>query len=299
MVKNALKKVASLVFCLAILISCVMVSFVQADDYCEDPYRVTIYRDMSREECWRLASNRNIGLSRERIAVEIFAKSQQKARDWNNEIHTIVLASGYCVVGVGAALYTGSTAPLKLCQVSAVVGAFEVLGKFGEGDTIKLGDDSEAEVKAFYDLWNADTGKHIYSALDNNMAVDVNGNSNKNGTKVQLWSKNESGAQNFYILPTGDGNWCNVFKAGTFKCLDVAGGKAEAGVNVQLWEYNGTAAQDWECIAVPGKAGYVYLRSRVGNGEYYLDARGGVNANGTQLQIWTPNQTTAQQWKIA
>ena len=156
-------------------------------------------------------------------------------------------------------------------------------------------------VNKFYDKWyNAEgKGSPIRSALHNKRVIDISGNSNKNGTKVQLWTDNGTNAQKFYVLRTGDDNWCNIFKAGTFKCLDVTSGTEGKGVKIQLWGYNGTKAQQWKLENA--RDGYVYLKSRVGEGsgvDYYLDVSGGNTADGTQIQTWTLNKTKAQKWKI-
>lgn len=291
--KKCLKKFVTLFFCVAILAPFCTVFFAKADD---DPFTISIDADMSREECWIVAGNHPVpGLSRERIAVELYASSQKKFH--KDHVYMLFLEWGF----VTSCRYAAT--PLGGIVCGACISKInDLLGNGISEDIIKLGGDSDTQVSHYYKLWNAEKGSIICSALGSNdsKVIDISGNSNSNGTKVQLWSNNGTGAQKFYVIQSGDGDWYNIFKAGTFKCLDVAGGKAEKGVKVQLWNYNGSDAQKWMLEKVNSE--YVYLRSKVGYNEgikLYLDVSGGKTADGTQLQIWTGNQTDAQKWKIA
>uniref|UniRef100_UPI0006E3726D PQQ-dependent sugar dehydrogenase n=1 Tax=Streptomyces hirsutus TaxID=35620 RepID=UPI0006E3726D len=72
----------------------------------------------------------------------------------------------------------------------------------------------------------------------NGKCLDVDGGGSADGTKVQLWTCNGSGAQTWTLA--GDG----TFRA-LGKCLDVSGGASADGTKVQLWTCNGTGAQKW------------------------------------------------------
>jgi hypothetical protein len=100
------------------------------------------------------------------------------------------------------------------------------------------------------------------------------------GTHVQLWSCNGTGAQ-----------WWTATSASTLKifgkCLDVSGGGTADGTPVQLWTCNGTGAQVWQ----PYNGGYRNPQSG-----RCLDDPGSSTADGTQLQVWDCNGTGAQQW---
>ena len=69
--------------------------------------------------------------------------------------------------------------------------------------------------------------------------LDVDGAGTADGTKIQLWTCNGSGAQNWAV--TGQ-VWRNPASG---KCLDAAGGGTANGTRVQLWTCNGSAAQNW------------------------------------------------------
>ena len=313
MVKRTFKRIVSVLLSLAILAPCLMAFPVKALTY----NTVSIKSNMSREECWIEAGKYDyLDMSRQRIAVEFYYWSQKKQQidDATQSWYDMdLITGGVCVLGVAMSVGIGFFSPpagaaLKLavgagCSVTGsglAIGTIVVADNQKKADrafqAVKIGNDSLtfATEDDFYSMWYNEAGSPIRSALNTNKVIDISGNSNENGAKVQLWSDNGTGAQKFYILRTGDDNWCNIFKAGTFKCLDVTSGKAGKGVKIQLWNYNGTAAQDWK-LENAGN-GYVYLKNRLG---YYLDVSGGSSADGTQIQTWTLNKTKAQKWKVA
>lgn len=111
--------------------------------------------------------------------------------------------------------------------------------------------------------------------------VDVQGSNTSDGTPIQLWGCNGSGAQKW------DRSGSTFQALG--KCMDVNGSGTEDGTEVQLWSCNGTGAQDW---SVQGST----LRNPQSG--KCLHASGGSSGNGTRLVIWTCNGTASQNWTI-
>ena len=134
----------------------------------------------------------------------------------------------------------------------------------------------------------------INSAVNTSMVIDVNGNRSNNGTKIQLWTENRGAAQQFR-LEYKNGYYVIVHIA-SGKVLDVSGGVASNGTKVQLYSYNGTKAQKWTLISKGGSygGGYFAIKSALGN--YYLDVKNGDKNKGTQIQIYTGNNTAAQKF---
>ena len=87
--------------------------------------------------------------------------------------------------------------------------------------------------------------------------VDVQGAGAANGTKVQLWDCNQSGAQTFVTRDAGNG-FVFFVNSHSNKCLDVQAAHPDDGTLVQLYDCNGTNAQRWN----PGKR----HRDRPGSG---------------------------------
>jgi len=113
--------------------------------------------------------------------------------------------------------------------------------------------------------------------------VDVSGSNPADGTKIQLWTCNGTGAQTWTVT------------AGTLralnKCMDVAGGGTAAGTRVQLWSCNGSGAQTWA-----GQADGTLRNPQSGR---CLEAQGGATADGTQLIIANCNAASAaQRWTL-
>jgi beta-glucanase (GH16 family) len=108
--------------------------------------------------------------------------------------------------------------------------------------------------------------------------VDVAAAGSANGTQVQLYDCNGTGAQQW----TASGSSLRALG----KCMDVAGADPANGTRVQLYDCNGSAAQQW---------------TRPGDGTLRalgkcLDATGVSSANGTPLQIWDCSGGANQKW---
>ncbi|MFF4211955.1 lectin [Streptomyces sp. NPDC001796] len=113
--------------------------------------------------------------------------------------------------------------------------------------------------------------------------VDVAGANTADGTAVQLYDCNGTGAQHWTL--SGDGT---VRALG--KCLDVSGGSTADGAKTQLWDCNGTGAQRWQ-----HQADGELVNPQSGK---CLDAIGNSSANGTRLQIWGCAGTPNQRWSL-
>jgi chitosanase len=113
--------------------------------------------------------------------------------------------------------------------------------------------------------------------------VDVAGASPADGTAIQLYDCNNSGAQQ-WTTGNADGS---IQALG--KCMDITAAATINGTKIQLYGCNGTAAQKWTftngALVNPasGKC---------------LDVTDKSTANGARLQIWTCSGTTNQAWTL-
>lgn len=112
--------------------------------------------------------------------------------------------------------------------------------------------------------------------------VDVAGANSANGTAVQLWDCNGTGAQQW----TRSGSALQALG----KCLDVSGGGTTNGTQVQLWDCNGSGAQQWNVTA-----GNDIVNTQANK---CLDVTGNNSANGTRLQIWDCTGAANQKWTV-
>lgn len=132
------------------------------------------------------------------------------------------------------------------------------------------------------------TGNTIVGQASNR-CLDVQGGASADGTIVQLWDCNGTGAQRW--VRQGEA----LVNPQTGKCLDVSGGRMANGTVVQLWSCNGLGAQKWQ---INSNGTIVNTNSGA-----CLDAVERGTAAGTRLQIWScyggggtqPNQV----WRLS
>lgn len=113
--------------------------------------------------------------------------------------------------------------------------------------------------------------------------VDIAAASSANGTAVQLYDCNGSGAQNWTVGTDGT-------IRGLGKCLDVSAAGTANGSLVQIYDCNGTGAQVWQAQSNGS------LRNPVSG--RCLDASNNSSANGTRLQIWDCFAGANQRWTL-
>jgi streptogrisin D len=113
--------------------------------------------------------------------------------------------------------------------------------------------------------------------------LDINGSGTADGTKIQIWTCNGTGAQQWTIGTDGT-------LRGLGKCLDVRFSGTANGTITQLWTCNGSGAQVWSA-----QANGSLVNPQSGR---CLDVTGNNTANGTQLQIWDCNGGANQRWTL-
>jgi poly(3-hydroxybutyrate) depolymerase len=112
--------------------------------------------------------------------------------------------------------------------------------------------------------------------------LDVSGQSQSNGTRLQLWDCH--GGTNQQWTSTSSGQL--TVHGG--KCLDAEDGGTANGTAVIIWDCHGGSNQQWNLNADGSITG---VQSGL-----CLDAAGLGTANGTQVQLWTCHGGSNQQW---
>ncbi|MDQ0364875.1 family 16 glycoside hydrolase [Catenuloplanes indicus] len=110
--------------------------------------------------------------------------------------------------------------------------------------------------------------------------LDVDNAGIADGTKVQIYTCNNSTAQSW----TREGDTLRALG----KCLDVSNSGTADGTRVQLWTCNNSGAQVWQ--ARPDGALVNPQSGKV------LDVAGGATADGTAVQLWTWSNVAQQRW---
>ncbi|WP_282204344.1 lectin [Kitasatospora fiedleri] len=114
--------------------------------------------------------------------------------------------------------------------------------------------------------------------------LDDNTGSTADGTRIQIWSCNNSAAQQ--VTVGGDGTLRIVGK-----CVDVSFGGTGNNTLVQLWGCDGTGSQKWTY----NPATKALVNPQSGR---CLDIPNSSTTDGTQLQIFGCNNTNAQRWNL-
>ncbi len=132
----------------------------------------------------------------------------------------------------------------------------------------------------------------LNTKLHSSMMLDVSGHGTSDGSNIQIYANNDSGAQKFYLEHVGNG-WYTISNTYPKKCLDVQGASNKSGTNVQLYQSNGSDAQKWRFY--PTGDGYYTILNKCG---HYLDVTGGSTKNNANVQVYAYNGTNAQRWKL-
>ena len=133
------------------------------------------------------------------------------------------------------------------------------------------------------------------------MVLDVTDSGKVNGTNLQLYSTSDTKAQEWIIRETEDGNYYIMSKCNGLY-LDVDSSKMENGTNIQLWKGLQNKSQKFKLERVyHGEKtiddGIYTIRSSI-NSSMVLDVAGGINNNGTNIQLYQTNGARGQKWKI-
>jgi hypothetical protein len=117
-----------------------------------------------------------------------------------------------------------------------------------------------------------------------NLCVDVRGASSADFTPVQVYTCNQTSAQQWTVVQAGS----TLHALG--KCMDINGGGTADGTTVDLYTCNNTAAQ----VFIPQSNGSLYNPQS----NKCLDDTGWSTTPGTQLQIWDCTGNANQQWSL-
>jgi hypothetical protein len=119
------------------------------------------------------------------------------------------------------------------------------------------------------------------------VCTDSSGSSLMAGLRLQTWGCNGSGAQNWQIDDNHDGSR-SVRRNSTGLCMEAPGTPAQGSAVTQN-ACNRSAAQTW--LAEAAGTGQ---QLRLQGTSFCIDVLGSSNDNGTQLGLWTCNQSGAQ-----
>jgi hypothetical protein len=156
-----------------------------------------------------------------------------------------------------------------------------------------VGSDQDRSVAADFGQWGyrakpADQLVDVHSGK----CMDVEAQGTADGTKVQLYGCNHTGAQSMSIEPIGAD--VRIVNTHSGKCIDVTGDDTVDGTKIELWTCSGLGSQTFE-KKDDGHGGFNFVHKDSGK---CIDVTGWGTTDGTQIQLWTCTGNTNQQWKV-
>ncbi|MET9076997.1 RICIN domain-containing protein [Streptomyces sp. NPDC004232] len=137
--------------------------------------------------------------------------------------------------------------------------------------------------------WIGDSSLVMRVEAAKGKCLDVQGSGTANGTPVQIYTCNNSAAQEWKFWGAYDGGYA-LYNTNARKCLDVKSGNDANGTKIQLWTCNGSPAQQWQLDV---RAAGELKNAATGK---CLDLHTFDNGNDTQL--YTCNGTDAQKIRV-
>lgn len=132
--------------------------------------------------------------------------------------------------------------------------------------------------------WIGDSPTVIQVQAAKGKCLEAEGGKTANGTPVQIYTCNDTGAQDWQIKSD------SLFNVKAGKCLDVSDNDAANGTKIQLWTCNNSPAQAWEYTTRA-----VSSLKNAGTGKC-LDLN--KYDNGHNSWLWECNNTGPQQFKL-
>lgn len=133
----------------------------------------------------------------------------------------------------------------------------------------------------------------IASEVGSNLVLDVTGGVFANESNVEIFDRNSTNAQKFYI--SWDGSGYVITAARTDFALDASSESNVNGINVRLNEKDGSLAQRWIAKIADG-GGIIFINAQFSN--RVLDVEGSSAVAGTNVQLFDENGSKAQRWRL-
>lgn len=153
---------------------------------------------------------------------------------------------------------------------------------------------------------DAGDGYVYLKGVDSGKVLDVSGGSISPSTRVQLYALNKTRAQKWLPVKNDNGTVTFYSALGHGLVLDVSGGSTNNGAAVQTYRGNATAAQQFKLydanpqVASTGQTvADGYYQINLSGSQLCLDVSSASASNGAKAQVWQPNGTLAQCFKVA
>lgn len=134
----------------------------------------------------------------------------------------------------------------------------------------------------------------ISSALDASKVLDVDNGSLMIGANIQIYSSNNTIAQQFVIEKANDTEFYTITSKNAGMRITYVDGKLSNSINVYQYASTDTVGNQWRLENIVGDYYKIYAE----NSLYCLEVANGSAFNGTNIQIYSDNGSTAQIFKL-
>lgn len=165
------------------------------------------------------------------------------------------------------------------------------LGGTADGDDLVMANASGSRNQHFVFISCALISEGLYeihSGAQPGLSLDVVNGSTASGAGIQVFGDNNSVAQKFYIVVSGNGYAIKNFKSG--KVVDVVNGSTANGAPVQQYDINGSPAQLWNAQIADG-GGIVFVNLNSGKA---LNVASNNSVNQANLDV----SSASQRWTL-
>ena len=217
--------------------------------------------------------------------VTLDGKSLESGTDFTTSYSNNVKVGTANITVTGKGDYTGSaSSTFKITRGQATVKKVKV----GE-ITVKVY--SYPDGYSYVDV--PDQWLSINTCINSNRCVEVAAVSKDNGANVQLWDNNGVTGQIWKFVEESEGVY-RIKNAYSNKYLSPdSSHKNEEGCNVLQLSSNGRDDQLWRAEVYNNKLMLINVHSN-----YVLDCYGGYADNGTNIQVWSRNNSKAQLFEL-
>ncbi len=155
--------------------------------------------------------------------------------------------------------------------------------------------ENESESRTLYNYDQSLSGIYYIRNAFSGLYLDVNGGSSENGTNIQQYQYNGSAAQQFNIVPAGNGYYAiKTVSSGSKKALDVWSKGTADGTNIAIYTYNGGTNQLFKFVR-QNDGSYAIL-SKITDDRSGLDDYGWSTQNGGNVCQWGYWGGACQHW---
>lgn len=199
-------------------------------------------------------------------------------------------------------LYTGETLAPGNYTITASSNSSENLdlagGSTKNGTNVQLWETNHDWPQHWQLAYDSSTGTYTVKNPRSGKLLDLAGASTALNANIQVWQSTGSCAQQWKIVKTPDSHYTLISNCAENRTLDLVNGSTANGTNIRLWEANNADAQKWDFSdAQPIPDGTYTITAKNDSGKN-LDLAGGVNRNGTNIQLWETNGEWPQDWQF-